>query len=965
MPQIPPLPPLPPVPPVAVPPPPLPPGPVPVLPITSQHKTALDACEKRLAQMDILPAPRVYPKMMQPGTYGRDIIVQTNVFGIEVHKEVSLYQYSVSIKVDISPTKEVVFTKKGREDFVVTDRLDKCNTIFYYAVNAYPDFFKTPENVLIYDGQGLLFSTVDLFATWDSTSTKHKYIILDGVETGHKELEKISCIKLEVYPSKNPRIKFTAEELGRRSCDRNIESVNRAYHQILELALSQQCIQDTSRCVVFEHGKMFFFNPLADGYSRKDCPDVGDGKIVVPGIKKTVQFIEGPYGREQNNPSVVIDAMKVAFHKEQLVYEKLNEITGVDVCNGMTPYDRERSTNVIKGLDCYCTYLGRVRHMKIEGIHHEGPHTARFLLKDDRQQTVEEYFREVRNITLKNPHANLIICNEKGKANFYPSELVYITKNQRVKISQQTGNQSQRTTKEGAVLPDVRQRLIMTGKLAAKISNDNPILNGIGVHVCEAPLLAKAKQFPPVTISKLPYNGGSYPSNENKWRFNQFAVPATPPEIWGLYCVGTPLTRFSIPMLQQFTQEYIKMFRDKGCNLPDPTEIGMLLQSEVESKLAFCAEKKCRFLLMITDDAITCLHNRYKMIEHNKLMIIQDMKVSKAHSVIAAGKRLTLENVINKSNVKLGGINYFVDDEKKALEEVLVIGVGISNPPPGTRFMLQGATTVNPAIIGFTFNSRESQAWSGDFLVTQAAQDTLAPIEDIIIQSVTQYKKWHNDVLPKRIVVYRSGTSTGNHGSILALEIPLARSAISRFDKAGIPLVYITVSKDHTFRFFRDNLNVNIGKSSASTSQSGSRPAPAQLRAPDMNIGPGVCIDQGVTNPACKQFFLNSHTTLQGTAKTPLYSVLADDTEASMAALEHMTFNLCHLHQIVGLQTSLPTPLYVANEYAKRGRNLWHQANLEDPNLQTETSELNRLMVITERIAYQGCGNFLDRRINA
>lgn len=90
-----------------------------------------------------------------------------------------------------------------------------------------------------------------------------------------------------------------------------------------------------------------------------------------------------------------------------------------------------------------------------------------------------------------------------------------------------------------------------------------------------------------------------------------------------------------------------------------------------------------------------------------------------------------------------------------------------------------------------------------------------------------------------------------------------------------------------------------------------------------MNIPPGIVLDNAVTNPACKQFFLNGHTTLQGTAKTPLYTVLADDCKAPMDRLEELTFTLCHHHQIVSLSTSIPTPLYVANEYAKRGRDLW------------------------------------------
>ena len=65
--------------------------------------------------------------------------------------------------------------------------------------------------------------------------------------------------------------------------------------------------------------------------------------------------------------------------------------------------------------------------------------------------------------------------------------------------------------------------------------------------------------------------------------------------------------------------------------------------------------------------------------------------------------------------------------------------------------------------------------------------------------------------------------------------------------------------------------------------------------------------------------FISSISKLQGSAATPCYTVLHDELNLSMDALETMTFGLAHLHQICSMTTSLPTPLYVATEYAKRG----------------------------------------------
>jgi len=64
---------------------------------------------------------------------------------------------------------------------------------------------------------------------------------------------------------------------------------------------------------------------------------------------------------------------------------------------------------------------------------------------------------------------------------------------------------------------------------------------------------------------------------------------------------------------------------------------------------------------------------------------------------------------------------------------------------------------------------------------------------------------------------------------------------------------------------------------------------------------------------------ISSISNLQGSVATPCYTVLHDELNLSMDALETMTFGLTHLHQICSMTTSLPTPLEVAIEYATRG----------------------------------------------
>ncbi|CAP29169.2 Protein CBG09416 [Caenorhabditis briggsae] len=926
-------------PPGPMPPPPIPPAPGPVLPITSAHKTANDAYNGVSKDLSFHPTAWHIRK----GDRGSIERVWHRC-----RERDRTFPIQCLIRADVALNKEVVFTKKGKEDFVVLDRHEKCCTVLYYASETHDDFFQSEMNCLIYDGQSMLYSSIDLFSNRLNTENKSRTFQIDGVEIGHKDFQKLPCIKLEISATKNPSVKFNRKNVGKRSADQNMLAVNTAYRNILELALNQSCVQDYHRCAVFEHGKIFFIRPTEEGFLSRDCVDVGDGKRMMPGIKKTVQFVEGPCGRGECNPAVVIDGMKVAFHKEQPIIEKLQEVVTSDFSKGLKEGERERCVGVIKGLDCYSNYIGRLRHLKIEGIHHEGASKARFQLKDGNSSTVAEYFQSRWNITLKYPDVNLICCKERGMS-----------------ISTQWSSYTSLQTSV-AVPPDVRQRIIMTGKAAAKISGD-AVLNKLGVQICEAPLLVRARQFPPVKIALNP-TSSAIPQKENKWRIGQYSRPAVAPKIWAMYAVGTPSSRFSQPQLANFAREFVKVAQQKGIQLDPPKDCQCVLATEIESQLAAAHKASCEFVFIITDDAITNLHQKYKMIESLQSIVIQDMKMTKALSVIDSGKRLTLENVINKTNVKLGGSNYIFTDTKKYLDRVLVIGIGISQPPPVTKFIVEGKGFLSPQIISFSYNGKQKQEFAGDFVLCPAGQDvngfsaskliislqTLSSIEDIMKESILGYKKCHDGTDPETVIVYRSGVSEGNHGNVIAYEIPLARAGINEVSKS-VKLVYIAVSKDHTYRFFRNDLIIR--KKSFRSSQS-------QLKPCDINIPPGISIDHMVTNPAIKQFFLNSHIALQGSAKTPLYSILADDTLASLESLEELTYNLCHLHQIVGLPTSIPTPLYVAAEYAKRGRNLWNEANLKNPLIRSG-SEREQLRAATHSINYKHTGDFSDRRVNA
>jgi eukaryotic translation initiation factor 2C len=136
-------------------------------------------------------------------------------------------------------------------------------------------------------------------------------------------------------------------------------------------------------------------------------------------------------------------------------------------------------------------------------------------------------------------------------------------------------------------------------------------------------------------------------------------------------------------------------------------------------------------------------------------------------------------------------------------------------------------------------------------------------------------------------------------------------------------------------------------------------------------------VDNTVVHSEFLEYYVNSHRALQGTAKSPKYTVLIDDNDLSMDQLALMTYHLCYGesslsilssphyphsisgHQIVNLPTSLPTPVYVASEYAQRGRKVFNQWDSDRPDIR---GDFNRM---TDELAYRKVEGLKRHRLNA
>jgi len=276
-----------------------------------------------------------------------------------------------------------------------------------------------------------------------------------------------------------------------------------------------------------------------------------------------------------------------------------------------------------------------------------------------------------------------------------------------------------------------------------------------------------------------------------------------------------------------------------------------------------------------------------------------------------------------KMNMKCFGMNsvpLFEEKMKKySLDngDLLVIGYDVNLPKkasPKEKFDLkkdfENMENKHPAIVGICANKNKNPwAFSGDFFYQEYNNKEelstvhLAKATQDIVESAVKHGR-----RPTRIIIVRDGLSEGQQSLAIKNELPAIRQGY----KAGISktaemvnvepkFTFIVASKMHNKRFYRNKNNIIT------------------------NTAAGDVIDSKVTRTDVPEFYLQSHNPLKGVPKIPQYNVLANELGMSMNEIQYLMQLLSNMHQVSACPTSLPLPVYLADETAKRGQNIYNE----------------------------------------
>lgn len=323
-------------------------------------------------------------------------------------------------------------------------------------------------------------------------------------------------------------------------------------------------------------------------------------------------------------------------------------------------------------------------------------------------------------------------------------------------------------------------------------------------------------------------------------------------------------------------------------------------------------------LLVILPVKHTLLYNRVKHIADTKAGI-RTICVVGAKLSNTKGQDKYFANVALKFNLKLGGVNQKIDDRKLGIiaeGKTMVVGIDVTHPSPGASQSAQSVAGMVASI------DKELGQWPAVLRLNRAeegkkSQEKVRALDEMLKSRLDLWRAHNKNQLPENILIYRDGVSEGQYSMVLNEELPLLRKGCERVypandTKRGLPKIsIIVVGKRHHTRFY-------------ATTEDG------KLTDRKGNPHHGTVVDRQVTEARNWDFFLQSHHSLQGTARPAHYFIAFDEIfkgrrvpagfSNNADVIEDLTHNMCYLFGRATKAVSLCPPAYYADLVCERAR---------------------------------------------
>lgn len=809
-----------------------------------------------------------FPAKRERGTLGRKIRLRTNHYRINIKKPFVVHQYDL----------EVSYVETGvgkpRDSSLIFKNKDLMKEIFVKLTSEIlPAQYR---NKIVYNFSKNLYSLVKLpfeeYVTYDMNLSEGKHRI---------KLQQINDFTIDI---KNPCAVYlqVLDLLFTHSLNYNCVSVNRSFF--------------TSNC---------------------DRKSLGFGIELWRGAYASVRPSEIglTWNMDVSNSafSTCVDLLELACNHYRCSTNELKQKINNDKYNGEigASFLKEFKGRKIK------TQTGFRK--KITGF---GPDTSyKFPLtqpgKPVRQVTINEYLALQYKITLKYPG---LPCINLGKENFLPMELC------RTELSQKKNLDDKQTAeviKETAMKAPDRMNYVERWIQSSGIVKD-PILKEYDIdvslkmiefdgRVLSAPDIEYNKAQKIVVKSETIGERGS-------WLHQNFAF-SNPVKIarWVIISMGYAKEDqcYNLAdLLVQTGKRHGIMINPTPLQItstkprPQDRDVDNKFEEVVKKFHGPGADKLTLIIVILSSNP-----QAYKQIK-----TMGDIKYGIATQIIEQKtldriNPMTASNILLKINTKLNGRNFMLSPLNRMFGTYLQSIYGNNNG----NLMIFGADVTHPSNnnpMDVSINSESIAAVTGSLdkeccyyaarLYAQKspkgqAYEMIHDLDKMVKDLLNEHFIRNGNKYPQRIVFYRDGVSEGQFPLVLRHEINKIRGACQTIHPGYKPAItFVIVQKRHHTRFLAVDSRDQHGKA--------------------LNVPPGTIVDNTIVSENMFDYFLCSHSGIQGTSKPCRYFVLHDDNNFSTNQMHLMSHYLCHIYSRCPRSVSYPAPAYYSHLAAFRGR---------------------------------------------
>ncbi|KAF7505467.1 hypothetical protein GJ744_000714 [Endocarpon pusillum] len=534
--------------------------------------------------------------------------------------------------------------------------------------------------------------------------------------------------------------------------------------------------------------------------------------------------------------------------------------------------------------------------------------------------SVYEFFKSVHGRSIKNPKMPVVNVGNKENPSYLPAEVCIVMPGQNSR-SKLDPTQTQQMIRVAVRKPWENANSIAQEGLhtVGLLPRENSKMDHFGVSVITSLITVPGRVL---TEPKVMYQQGKSPSvrggswNMQDIKFNAGGVLKN----WTYLTISMGGRDASDQSnLQSTMAEFHRALQKVGISAAPPkpgSSIVVNLNGPEDMKIETALRdatgdpRQASLVLVILPIQHTLLYNRIKH--------IGDVKVG-VHTICVVGSKFAkgqpqyFANVALKFNLKLGGINQLVDNTRLGIineDKTMVVGVDVTHPSPGSA---PNAPSVAGMVAGV---DRWLGQWPADLRIQESRKEMVSELDSMLKSRLQLWKtQGKHAAFPENLLVFRDGVSEGDYEKVLNTELPLLRKACvdlypAQDTKKGLPhITIIIVGKRHHTRFYPTNVS--------DADRSG-------------NPKNGTIIDRGVTEVRYWDFFLQSHTALQGTARPAHYYIVLDEIFAKRKVpppfqnvaemLEDLIHNMCYLFGRATKAVSICPPAYYADIVCERAR---------------------------------------------